>query len=258
MASSDAPLSVGAVTLLTRNRAKVALFYENVVGLNVISSSGDTLTLGQGDFPLLHLREDPAAKRRPTEAGLFHTAFVLPEREDLGAWVSHANEQNVKLDGAADHLVSEALYLEDPEGNGVEVYVDRDRTHWQMEGSNPKLATLPLDLKELVNSSKKHWQSAPPGTVIGHVHLQVGDVATTDSFYCDEIGFERMTESPTVNFYGSGGYHHHIAGNTWRSLRAGKRSEDSTGLLQIDFLAEPGGSGDKDTVDPWGVVVTVR
>jgi len=258
MASSDAPLSVGAVTLLTKNRAKVASFYENVVGLNIISDSGYTLTLGQGDTPLLHLCEEPAAKRRPTEVGLFHTAFLLPMREDLGAWVRHATQQNVKLDGAADHLVSEALYLEDPEGNGIEIYVDRDRSEWQMEGSSPKLATLPLDLKELVESSERHWQSAPTGTVIGHVHLQVGDVALTDSFYCDEIGFARMIESPTVNFYGSGGYHHHIAGNTWRSLSANKRSEDSTGLLQIDLLAKPGVSDDKNILDPWGVRVTVR
>lgn len=258
MATSDAPLSVGSITLLAKNRANVAAFYEKVVGLTVISDSGGTLTLGQGDRPLLNLVENSAAKRRPTEAGLFHTAFLLPSREDLGSWLHHATEQKVKLDGAADHLVSEALYLQDPEGNGVEIYADRDRSEWQMQGTSPKIATLQLDLKKLVESSNGPWQSAPLGTVIGHVHLQVNDVASSDSFYCDEIGFARTIAFPDASFYGSGGYHHHIAGNTWRNVSASQRSEDSTGLLQIDLLSSSGESDNKATIDPCGVVVTVR
>lgn len=257
MASSDAPISVGAVTLLTKNRLKVSAFYEQVIGLNVIYDQRDTLTLGQGDTPLLHLREEPAARQRPTEAGLFHTAFLLPLRKDLGAWIQHASEQKVKLDGAADHLVSEALYLQDPEGNGIEIYVDRDRSEWQMDGASPKMATDPLDLGSLVQLSDKPWHSAPDGTVIGHVHLQVGDVATTDSFYCDRIGFDRMSALPGASFYGSGGYHHHIAGNTWKNLHAGTRSEDSTGLLQIDLLTTAETSPIDTMADPGGIIVSV-
>lgn len=256
-ASSNAPLSVGSVTLLSKNRSSLAEFYRTVIGLNLIAEDDHLSTLGVGDRALLHLREDRSAKIRPTEAGLFHTAFLLPTREDLSAWLRHASDQRVKLDGAADHSVSEALYLQDPEGNGIEIYKDRDRSEWVMNGTELSMASSRLDLKELAGFSDTPWQAAPELLVIGHVHLKVGEVAVSDAFYRDEIGFEKMAAMPEASFYGSGGYHHHIAGNTWQSRGAGKRSEDSTGLLHIELLSAEPVSNHSEHVDPYGVGVTV-
>lgn len=257
MATSDAPISIGSVTLCNKNRSEIADFYQNIIGLDILADDKKTLSLGVDGQALLHLQENPAAKRRPTEAGLFHTAFLLPSRTDLGAWLIHAARHGVKIDGAADHLVSEAIYLHDPEGNGIEIYADRDRSEWTIEDDKIKIDTLPLDLNELAASSNESWQGAPRGSVIGHVHLQVGDVDQADEFYRDSLGFDQSARSPSMGFYGSGGYHHHVGANTWNSKNAGQRSLDSTGLTRIDFRSDNAGSDEGQCVDPWGIEVSV-
>ena len=257
MLTNNAPLTIGTVTLLTRDRDALADYYTTAIGLNRITDDGDTLTLGQGETALLHLREDRAAQRRDQAAGLFHTAFLLPGREDLSAWTRHAMQQSLALDGAADHLVSEAIYLQDPEGNGIEVYADRSRSEWNTDGIRVQLDTLPLDLQALAASSDKPWQNAPEDTVIGHVHLQVGDVAAADSFYRDQLGFDRSAHMPSASFYGSGGYHHHLAGNIWNSRGAGARPAHTTGLETLELVSSHDQYAAGSYTDPWGIRVDV-
>jgi len=260
MATSDAPLSIGAVTLRAKNRSALASYYEAVIGLNVISQDSETLSMGVGDNVLLNLQEDKSAKIRPTEAGLFHTAFLLPERKHLGSWMQHAVNTRVPLDGASDHGVIEAIYLQDPERNGIEVYVDRDRSEWAYDGDNPQPTMRRIDVDALMNLADKPWKSAPAGTVVGHVHLQVGNIDDSNAFYTDEIGFSIVNEMTNASFYSTGGYHHHIAGNTWHSANAGKRSPDTTGLVQFELLTTDvnGDTAGNIYTDPWGTLVQVN
>lgn len=258
MATNNAPLSVNAVTLRVKDCAKVSAFYQSVIGLDVINSSSQQVSLGVNNKPLLYLQEDRLAKRRPTESGLFHTAFLLPTRNDLGAWLRHAADIGVKLDGMANHLVSEAVYLQDPEGNGIEIYVDRDRSEWSVNESGLKMDSVRLDMRELLELPNQPWLQAPDDTVIGHVHLQVGNIQETDAFYVQDIGFDQMNKMTQASFYGSGGYHHHLAGNTWNSSNATQRSAEATGLVQIDLLSTDLSRVNQHFTDPWGINVAIN
>lgn len=253
MASSDAPISIGSVTLVVNSLNKVAEFYRSVVGLNEISKEAGTCCLGQGDTILITLTEDKNARRYPQEAGLFHTAFLLPDRSALGAWYKFSHESNLTLNGAADHIVSEAVYLTDPEGNGVEIYADRDRSHWQLNNDGTiKLDTTQLRTNNLMQAARQDWTGAPNGTVVGHVHLQVGALQPADEFYVNELGFSATSSMESARFYGAGGYHHHLAGNIWHSHNAGVRSKDSTGLLEVELLVSEPNQTLQNTTDPWG------
>lgn len=254
MASSDAPISIGRVTLVVRDLPKVIDFYQRVLGLVPQTASGEGVTLLAGNTPLIELRQDRAARSFPQEAGLFHNAFLLPNQSDLGDWVDHAAGLGLQLEGASDHLVSEALYLRDPEGNGIEIYWDRPRTDWARTGDQIAMDTLRLDLGGLPRGGG--WRSMPEGSVIGHVHLQVGDVAAADRFFIDDMGLTRTFAYPTAGWYGAGGYHHHLAGNVWNSRGAGQRSLGAAGLAELELLAEPGLLPAKLT-DPFGTVFTV-
>jgi catechol 2,3-dioxygenase len=189
--------------------------------------------LGIGGKPLLTLSTRTDAARAPsTAAGLFHTAFLLPSREDLAHWLAHAAHNNVQLQGASDHLVSEALYLADPEGNGIEIYRDRLPEEWNYQPDGTvDMATLRLNLQELYESAPKEaFNKMAADTAIGHVHLQVGDVPEAESFYRDVMGLGLMARYPGASFFGSGKYHHHIAANIWNSRGASTRKDNMTGL----------------------------
>lgn len=255
MATSNAPLSINTVTLIARNREKLADFYRTALGLNTLSDDGEILTLGQADTALLKLREDRHAQTRTKEAGLFHTAFLLPSRAHLGVWLRHAADTGILIEGMADHSVSEAIYLSDPEGNGIEIYADRDRELWKTDGDVIHIDTQPLNTDSLWRAGAKmhDWELMPEGSVIGHVHLQVGELSLADDFYQNELGFDRMINMPSASFYGSGGYHHHLAGNIWKSRGAGRRSEDSTGLYEIEIKSTQTRFSNVDLVDPWGI-----
>lgn len=252
MTPNAAPVSVNTVTLLVSNRQRVENFYRDVVGLNQISSDAEKVTLGQSDKPLLHLCEDAAARSRPEEAGLFHTAFLLPQRSDLGSWLKHATQCGVKLDGASDHLVSEALYLQDPEGNGIEMYVDRDRSEWQYSGDEIVMDTKPLDIDSIVSSAISSSAKLPENTVIGHVHLQVGNIPDADAFYRDKLGLARMAHRPQASFYASGDYHHHLATNVWHSQGCGMRTKGTAGLLELELTVATLPDAKTELIDPWG------
>ncbi|EPX85229.1 VOC family protein [Salipiger mucosus] len=256
-----APIRIDAVRLRVRDIETVAGFYRDVMGLATLSQSADQVTLGAGETPLLHLDGDTALRPRdPRQAGLFHTAFLLPARGDLARWLTHAMEARVPLQGASDHLVSEAIYLADPEGNGIEVYVDRPPSRWHDSTGAIRMSTDPLDVQGLLKEAGgKSWAGFPEAGIIGHVHLQVGDTDKADAFYRDQLGFDIAATYPGASFYGSGGYHHQLAGNVWNSRRAGPRDAGAAGLAEVTLGVSPQARetitsrlGSDRFNDPWG------
>ena len=227
------PIHVADVHLIVRDLDRVSDFYQKIIGLDVLERNQSGQILGIGGKPLLTLSTRTDAARAPsTAAGLFHTAFLLPSRDDLALWLTHAANNNVQLQGASDHLVSEALYLADPEGNGIVIYRDRLPQEWNYQPDGTvDMATLRLDLQELYNSAPKAtFAKMAQDTAIGHVHLQVGDVPEAEAFYRDVMGLGLMARYPGASFFGSGKYHHHIAANIWNSRGASTRKDNMTGL----------------------------
>ena len=182
--ASRTPLHVGAVGLRVKDLDRLCGFYRDVLGLSVLDRGKDVATLGAGGVPILHLEHHPNDKPDDTRtAGLYHTAFLMPTRADLARWILHVARHKVPLTGASDHGVSEAIYLDDPEGNGIEVYCDRPRESWQWTGNELKMITDPLDIDDIVREAPPDttYTGAPAGLRIGHVHLRVGDIARAET-----------------------------------------------------------------------------
>jgi len=220
-----AETTVGRIALVVNDLDPVVGFYRDVVGLAVQRREGGRATLGAGGDPLLELTENPDTPERPARsAGLFHTAFRVPSRAALGDAVERIGDR-WELTGASDHHVSEALYLDDPEGNGVEIYRDRPRTEWPMDADgHVEMDTLPLDLGSLADDAAGET-SAPPGTDVGHVHLEVSDVPAARRFYVGTLGMNvRQEWGPDALFVAAGDYHHHVGLNAWN-----RRSEPRAG-----------------------------
>jgi len=236
-----APYRIASVALVVRDLDGLARFYRDVVGLAAVSREGAVMRLGVGDTVLLELRHDPVARpRSPRDAGLFHTAFLLPGRRDLGAWLVHAAERGFRVTGAADHLVSEAVYLADPEGNGIEIYVDRPASAWPRAADGTLvMSNAPLDRRGLMSAAPAPWTMMPPGGRVGHVHLQVGALEPAERFYSGLLGLDIMCRYPEAVFLGSGGYHHQLAANTWNSRGAPERAGGETGLAEVALSATP-------------------
>lgn len=271
-----APLRIGRVALAVRDLERTGTFYRDVLGLAVVGRTGEVMSLGApggaGFLDLLHrpnaLPDDPAS------AGLFHTAFLLPSRADLGRWLAHAGALGQALDGAADHLVSEAVYLSDREGNGVEVYADRSRDRWRWSGGagerRVEMTNRPLDAEGLLREGAPPWAGAPEGTRIGHVHLRVGDTAEARRFYGDVLGMDVTAAWPGAVFLSTAGYHHHVAANAWNSAGAGQRDGRQAGLASVTFetldpfldgIARRAGTADltrQGLHDPWGTALRFR
>lgn len=257
--AATTPISISRVGLKARDGDNLARYYQHVVGLTELSRDGATITLGAHERPLLVIESDKAAKADdPKSAGLFHTAFLLPGRADLGRWLKHAAERKISLDGASDHLVSEAVYLTDPEGNGIEIYADRPRSTWKREGSGYAVATQRLDLASViaeVPAGDAGWKGAPENSIIGHVHLRVGDPAEAEKWWNREFGFDTIAKyGEQAVFLSSGGYHHHIGANSWRSAGAGRRDLSHAGLNWVEMRSA---NADTETnrEDPWGTVI---
>ena len=236
------PMRVGMVTLRVRNLDPVADFYRDVLGLTVMERSATGAQLGSGDVPLLALEAHPqAANESRNAAGLFHTAFLMPTRKDLARWLVHVAINRVPLSGFADHLVSESVYLDDPEGNGIEVYADRDPSLWQWSAGSVAMATDQLDidgLLTLADTRTSDYAKAPDGLRVGHVHLRVGDLGQAESFYHGSVGLDPTRRRSGAAFLSSGRYHHHLGINVWQSAGAGARDETATGLAWFSLETE--------------------
>jgi catechol 2,3-dioxygenase len=236
------PMRVGMVTLRVRNLDLVADYYRDAIGLTVMARTATGARLGVGGVPLLDLSLRANA---PTEArnaaGLYHTAFLMPTRKDLARWLVHAATNKVPLSGFADHLVSESVYLDDPEGNGIEVYADRAPENWKWDDGTVAMATDPLDfdnLLALTNPRISNYTGAPDGLRIGHMHLRVGDLEQADRFYGGAIGFDPTRKRSGAAFLSSGRYHHHLGINVWQSAGAGLRDNSATGLAWFSLEVE--------------------
>lgn len=234
MTQIDYGLDITKVVLAVNDLERVSAFYKSTVGLSVLKQDGEQVVLGAADTPLLELQRDAHATRQPNGPGLYHTAFLLPKRSDLAAWLDTAAKQNVFVDGASDHQVSEAIYLTDPEGNGVEIYADKPQDQWARKDGELNLRSRQIDFDDLLGRAT-HWSGAPTGTKIGHVHLQVGDIAEADALFVDALGIDVMKKMPGATFYSAGGYHHHFAANTFRSRGMKRPSEPATGLRRVDL-----------------------
>lgn len=227
------PAFVDHARLVVRDLPMVSSWYQAVMGLTPIERRPSGETLGVAGRPLLTLTTAGDAATAPHNApGLFHTAFLVPDRAALSRWLAHAARNQVPLQGASDHLVSEAIYLADPEGNGIEVYRDRPRSEWQfLPDGMVKMATLPLDLQKLYDEAPlETWGGMAPGTAIGHIHLQVSDIPQANGFFRDVLGLDLIATYPGASFFSSGRYHHHVGANIWNSRNAPKRLANMTGL----------------------------
>jgi catechol 2,3-dioxygenase len=270
-----APMRIGTVHLKVRDLDAVWGYYQRVLGLTPLDEGESSVVLG-GRTPLLHLAGDPAlTPRDPRQVGLFHTAFLMPSRADLARWLAFVTEAGVPLQGASDHVVSEAIYLADPEGNGIEIYADRPTDRWRDGSGEIRMTTEPLDVQDLLAAAGgTSWAGFPEQGSIGHVHLQVGDTEAADRFYRDVLGFDIAARYPGASFFGSGGYHHQLAGNVWNSRRAGRRPEGMAGLDRVEIVvsdateisnivmrtksAGTANTQSRDATilrDPWGTVV---
>ncbi|AWC23587.1 Catechol-2,3-dioxygenase [Aminobacter sp. MSH1] len=255
--AATTPISVSRVGLKARDAVALANFYRDVVGLQELGRDGETITLGASSRALLDIEADKAAQPDdPRSAGLFHTAFLLPTRADLGRWIKHAIDKRIPVDGASDHLVSEALYLTDPEGNGIEIYSDRPHERWKWTGSQVDMATEQLDIASIVaDAGDAGWQGAPDNSIVGHVHLRVGDPALAAEWWNKEFGFDTVAKyGSSAVFLSSGGYHHHIGANSWQSPRAGKRDLSRTGLAWVEMRSADA-TTETSREDAWGTVI---
>jgi catechol 2,3-dioxygenase len=229
--------SIGKVRLRVADIDALSEFYERVVGLRGHGRDGDLVRLGpERDEPLVELLSAPTASPPPSfSTGLFHMAILVPDRAELARSLRRIVEQGWRLTGASDHLVSEALYLRDPEGNGIEIYRDRPREQWgHSDNGELRMATLPLDLDNVLadaGSSDPAPNDMPAGTTMGHVHLRVADIPASEAFYNGALGLDVMVRSyPGALFVAAGGYHHHVGLNTWESQGAPAPPEGSLGL----------------------------
>lgn len=226
---------IGQVTLTVADLARSVQFYEDVLGFRVIEQTQVTSRLGAQAGPaLLNLMVKPGATPKPARStGLYHFAILVPDRVALGYSLQRLADTSYPLAGASDHLVSEALYLSDPDGNGIEIYRDRPQESWPRAGDQVVMASDPLDLQGIVAEARRDagtWSGLPADTRIGHIHLQVADLAEAQRFYHGVVGFDIMAAMPGALFVSAGGYHHHLGLNTWQSRGSAPAPAGSAGL----------------------------
>jgi catechol 2,3-dioxygenase len=272
---------LGRVRLAVSDLARSLAYYEHVLGLRVLDRTGGRATLGAhgDDTPLLELVEQPGVRPVPRTGrlGLYHFAILLPDRAALGRFIAHLARLDVRA-GMANHLVSESVYLSDPDGLGIEVYADRPRTEWQANGREVAMATEPLDVRSVVQAANgEAWEGMSAGTTIGHVHLHVGDLDVGRAFYHQALGLDLTVWSyPGALFLAAGGYHHHLGTNTWARGAPGAGDGDAR-LLEwelvlpsadavngaLESLERAGAvvhrASDGGVVrDPWGTALRIR
>jgi catechol 2,3-dioxygenase len=240
MAAIDPSMRISSVQLDVSDLLRSIDFYERTLGLPMISRDEHHAWLGPDPLhPALVLGDVPAPTLLPPGAtGLYHVAWLHPTRVALAETVRRVAGARWPFEGASDHGVSEALYLSDPDGLGIEIYVDRPREQWQRPpgGHGVKMVTLPLDLDDLLaQSTAEPAPAVPPQTGIGHVHLKVADVPLTAAFYRDALGLEEQAQLPSAAFLAAGGYHHHVGANSWQSRGASPAPDSAPGLRRVEF-----------------------
>lgn len=226
---------MGPATLRVADEGRALALYRDTIGLEVVQPTDGRIALGAGGKPFLFLDVVAGTTPRPRHAtGLYHVAILLPDRAALGQAIARLMEAGIKL-GAADHNVSEAIYLWDADNNGLEIYRDRPRNEWQWNDGIVTMGNAPLDFPGLLADAagKPTNTRAPLGTRIGHVHLQVGDIEKAEQFYCGVLGFERTAEWRGALFVSAGGYHHHLGLNVWESKNGPLPPQDAAGLEEF-------------------------
>jgi catechol 2,3-dioxygenase len=263
-------LRLGAVHLTVSDLDRSVAFYQDALGLRQHRREDPVAALGAGGEDLVVLHEEPGARPAGRHAGLFHFALLFPSREELARAVQRLAVARTPLEGASDHGVSEAIYLSDPDGNGIELYADRPREAWPPApaGERVGMYTRALDLDDLLATiaGEQSVRQAGEGLRMGHVHLHVGDLDVARAFYVDTVGFEVMASLPSALFLAAGGYHHHLGTNTWRGEGVGPAPAGTVGLREWTIVLDPdalaalgdrltaAGLGDGDAFeDPWGI-----
>jgi catechol 2,3-dioxygenase len=233
----DPATQVGMVALTVASLERSLRFYTDIFGFTLLDQKAGEATLGTPSSPLLLLREEPGARPWPHDryayTGLYHFAVLVPTRRDLGRWLRHWLQLGLPLPGQGDHLVSEALYISDPDGNGIEIYRDRPRSEWHWDNGQVRMAVDPVDISGVLAEAEtddEPWIGFPDGTRVGHIHLQIGDVPQAKVFYHDVLGFDIVATMPSALFVSAGGYHHHIGMNTWHSRNASPAPAGTAGL----------------------------
>jgi catechol 2,3-dioxygenase len=245
----DPQTRLGAVRLTVHDLEAMTAFYERTVGLAVLTRDEDGVRLGaSAGVPLVDLLHRPAALPRPSgTTGLFHLALLVPDRAELAAAIRRVTDSGWAFTGASDHLVSEAVYLRDPEGNGIEIYRDRAPEEWDWDDASVRMATLPLDVEGVMGELPAEVAAlAPAGTVLGHVHLNVADLAATAAFYDGVLGFDVTTRAyPGALFLSAGGYHHHVGSNVWDGAGAPPPPPGALGLDAFEVVLPHTGALDQ-------------
>jgi catechol 2,3-dioxygenase len=241
-----APPVLGPVHLTVADVDTSAKWWGGLVGLDELGASGDAIAFGAGDVPLVVLHEVPGAPSARGHTGLFHVALLVPEREDLGRWLVETAGVRRHLTGASDHLVSEALYLRDPDGHGLEIYSDRPPAEWPRQGDEVQMASDPLDLDGLAAATTPGPAGLPPGTRVGHVHLCVAEIAPAHDFYREVLGLDPTARIGDVaTFLSWAGYHHHVGANVWESRGASPPPPGSAALRHVTVAYDDAGARDQ-------------
>ena len=234
----DPATRIGLVKLSVGDLARSLTYYQQHIGLAVLDRRDNSATLGVGATPLLHLHEVPGARIVRRATGLYHFALRVPSRRDLASVSQHLFESETPIGGASDHHVSEALYLSDPDGHGIEIYRDRPRSEWYDANGVFTMNTTRLDIEGVLGelgADPPAWNGMPGGTDMGHIHLQVADVIAAERFYVDVLGLERMATYPSASFVSAGGYHHHIGLNSWAGVGVPAPPEGAARLLSYEL-----------------------
>jgi catechol 2,3-dioxygenase len=238
--SIDPRTHMGAVRLTVADLDRTRAFYLRALGLSELEAGDGVVRLGAASGPaLVELEARRGAPERPRRStGLFHLAVLVPGRAELARSLRRVLDAGAAFTGASDHLVSEALYLDDPEGNGIEIYRDRPREEWERDGGDLRMATLPLDVEGVIAAMPASPdEGMPEGTTMGHVHLQVRDVPEAEAFWSGVVGFDPTVRGyPGALFVSAGGYHHHLGLNTWGTAGAPPPPEGARGLARFEVV----------------------